>query len=273
MEILDQVRHLTFGVRDAFEIALVAYVLYRLLLLLRGTRTVQMLTGIVILVIVDAIAHVAHLTMIAYLLGLLFTYGVFVGAVIFQPELRQGLAHLGQSRVTRLLRGMGVNEVADEIADAVDRLRRAAIGAIIVIEREMALGEYVESGSALEAKVSADLLTTIFTPYSPLHDGAVIIRGDTVIGAGCILPLSQTPIADRSMGTRHRAALGMAEETDAVVVIVSEETGVVSMARDGRLIRDLTPSQVRDILAGRTPRPTVEHPAPDLPAGSTGIPS
>ncbi len=136
----------------------------------------------------------------------------------------------------------------------------------------MALGEYVESGSALEAKVSADLLTTIFTPYSPLHDGAVIIRGDTVIGAGCILPLSQTPIADRSMGTRHRAALGMAEETDAVVVIVSEETGQVSMARDGRLIRDLTPSQVRDILAGRTPRTPAERPAPNVPASSPGIP-
>jgi diadenylate cyclase len=257
------------GVRDGIEIAVVAYVLYRILLLIRGTRTVHMLIGVVILVVAYAVAWVTHLTMITYLLGLVFTYGVFAAVVIFQPELRQGLAHLGQARVTRLIRRMGVNEVADEIADAVDRLSRAGIGAIIAIEREMGLGEYIESGSALEAKVSADLLTTIFTPYSPLHDGAVIIRGDTVIGAACILPLSQLPIADRSLGTRHRAALGLAEETDALVIIVSEETAVVSLAADGQLDRGLTATQVRDILSGRAPRVTAER----LAAGGVPTPT
>jgi diadenylate cyclase len=244
-------RHLSFGVRDALEIGLVAYMLYRTLLLIHGTRAVQMLTGIVVVVIVYGIAWVTQLTMITYLLGLLFTYGVFAMIVIFQPELRQGLAQLGQSRVTRFMRRLGASQVAEEIVSTLERLSQSGIGAIIVVEREMALGEYVASGSALQAKVSADLLTTIFTPYSPLHDGAVIVRGDTVIGAGCILPLSQAEISDRTMGTRHRAALGLAEETDAMVLVVSEETSNISAAVDGRLTRSVSQTQIRDLLAGR----------------------
>ena len=131
---------------------------------------------------------------------------------------------------------------------------------------EMALGDYVESGSEMQAKVSADLLTTIFTPYSPLHDGAVILRGDTIIGAGCILPLSQAPLADRSLGTRHRAAIGLSQETDAVVIVVSEETSTISVALAGRLTRNLTPAQVRDLVSGRSSRNTAEHPVAQMPA-------
>jgi diadenylate cyclase len=251
---LAALHHVSFGFRDAIEIALVAYMLYRVLLLIHGTRAVQMLTGIVVLVVLYGLAWVMQLTMITYLLGLLFTYGAFAGVVIFQPELRQALAHLGQSRVTRLLRRMGESEVAEEVVAALERLSQSGIGAIIAVEREMALGEYVASGSALQAKVSADLLTTIFTPYSPLHDGAVIIRGDTVIGAGCILPLSQAQITDRTLGTRHRAALGLAEESDAIVFVVSEETATISSAVDGRLARSVSPGQIRDLMAGRRPR-------------------
>ena len=126
------------------------------------------------------------------------------------------------------------------------------MGAIVVVEREMGLGEYVESGSPLQAKVSSDLLATIFTPYSPLHDGAVIIRADTVIGAACILPLSQAQISDRSLGTRHRAALGLAEETDALVFVVSEETSTaISVAAEGRLILSVPIAQIRSLLEGR----------------------
>jgi diadenylate cyclase len=243
--------HVAFGWRDALEIGIVAYMLYRVLLLIHGTRAVQMLTGIVVLVVLYGVALVARFTMITYLLGLLFTYGAFAGVVIFQPELRQALAHLGQSRVTRFFRRMGASEVAEEIVAAMERLSQSGIGAIIAVEREMALGEYVQSGSPLQAKVSADLLTTIFTPYSPLHDGAVIVRGDTVIGAGCILPLSQAQITDRALGTRHRAALGLAEETDAIVLVVSEETSTLSVAVDGRLMRSATPAQIRDMLSGQ----------------------
>ncbi len=251
MPLPPELRHLTFGVRDALEIAIVAYVLYRVLLLIHGTRAVQMLTGIVVLVVVYALALVGHLTMIAYLLRVLFTYGALAGVIIFQPELRQALAHLGQSRLTRFLRRMGPSEVAEEVVEALERLSQSGMGAIVVVEREMGLGEYVESGSPLQAKVSADLLATIFTPYSPLHDGAVVIRADTVIGAACILPLSQAQISDRSLGTRHRAALGLAEETDALVFVVSEETSTISVAVEGRLIRSVPIAQIRSLLEGR----------------------
>jgi diadenylate cyclase len=264
--ILEQIRLLHPDFRDLIEIALVAYVLYRILLLFHGTRAVQMLLGVAVLILTYAVAWVFKLTMITYLLGLVFTYGAFAALIIFQPELRAALAHLGQSPVTRLFRRMEAGEVMEEIVAAVERLARSGIGAIIAIEREMPLGDFVQSGSPMEAKVSADLLATIFTPYSPLHDGAVIVRDDAIIGAGCILPLSQATLIDRSLGTRHRAALGLTEETDAVVIVVSEETSAISVAVGGRLWRGLTAPQIRDVLAGRTPRVTSEHPAIELRA-------
>jgi diadenylate cyclase len=259
MELLDQVRLLNFGWRDAVEIGLVAFVLYRLLLLMRGTRGVQMLGGIVVLCIGYGVAWALKLTTITYLLEIVFKYGGFVLLIVFQPELRAALAHLGQARVTHLFRRLEDEEVVEEIGDAVERLSRSSTGAIIVIERDVPLGDYVQTGSELNAKVSGDLLATIFTPYSPLHDGAVLIRGDTIIGASCILPLSQGPVADRSLGTRHRAAIGVAEETDALAIVVSEETGTISLASGAQLVRNLTPSQLREMLSGRLPRATTEQ--------------
>ena len=258
MDLLEHLRLLHFGWRDAVEIAVVAFVLYRLLLLLHGTRAVQMLLGIVVLCISYAAAWLLKLTTITSLLELIFKYGAFVVLIVFQPELRAALAHLGQSRVTRLFRRLEEGEVVDEIIDAVERLGRSSTGAIIVVERDVPLGDYVQTGTELSAKVSGDLLATIFTPYSPLHDGAVIVRGDTIIGAGAILPLSQAPVEDRSLGTRHRAALGLSEETDALVIVVSEETGVISLATQARLLRGLTPQGLREALSGRAPRTTSE---------------
>src|SRR6185369_4876704 len=162
-------------------------------------------------------------------------------------------------------------EVGDQVAEAVERLSRSGIGAIIAIEREVSLAEYVQSGSEMQAKVSADLLATIFTPYSPLHDGAVIVRGDTIVGAGCILPLSQTALIDRSLGTRHRAALGLSEETDALVVVVSEETAAMTVAVTGRLLRDVSSAQVRDLVAGRPIRDVISS-AVDSGGGGGGRP-
>jgi diadenylate cyclase len=266
MTVFDQIGLLEFGWRDAIEIAVVAFVIYRALLLLHGTRAVQILLGIIVLVFTYALALLLKLTMITYILGIVFTYGAFAAVVVFQPELRAGLARLGQSRITRFFRSMETSQVAEEIAGAVERLSRSGIGCIIAVEKEVALGDYVQSGVPMQAKVSADLLATIFTPYSPLHDGAVIIRGDSIIGAGCILPLSQQPLMDRQLGTRHRAALGLAEETDARVFVVSEETSTISMAHEGRLYRNLTPPQVRDLIAGRTPRTTAEYPIVQLQA-------
>lgn len=240
--------------RDIVEIAVVAYAFYRLLLLIQGTRALQMLFGIAVMVLAYAVAWALKLSMITYLLGLSFTYGIFAALIIFQPELRAALAQLGQTRVSALLRSLAPSDVADEIADAVERLSQRGTGALIAVERESGLGDYVESGTPMDATLSADLLMTIFTPYSPLHDGAVIVRGDRIIGAGCILPLSQRPLPDRSLGTRHRAALGLAEETDALVVVLSEETSTISVAHGEALERGLTPPQLRDILAGKGER-------------------
>ena len=267
MSIFDQFRFLNFGWRDLLEIAIVAYALYRALLLLHGTRAVQMLVGIMVIVFVYVAAWLAKLTVILTILNFIFSFAPIAAVVLFAPELRGALAHLGQSGVTRFFKRMDTSEVAEEVADAVERLSRSGIGAIIAIEREVGLNDYVQSGSQMQAKVSADLLTTIFTPYSPLHDGAVIIRGDTIIGAGCILPLTQARIDDRSLGTRHRAALGLSEESDALVIVVSEETATISVAALGTLERPLLASQVRDILSGKTARRvTAEQPAVGAPA-------
>ncbi|MEX2178730.1 MAG: diadenylate cyclase CdaA [Gemmatimonadaceae bacterium] len=229
--------------RDVLEIALVSFVIYRALLLFQRTRAVRILLGLVVLVTAYAAAYLLKLGMITYLLGLGFQYGAIALLIVFHPEIRSFLAHLGRTR--RFFSEMGSELVATEVAAAAERLSRTRVGGIIVIERQVRLDEYLTSGSEMQARVSADLLATIFTPYSPLHDGAVLIRGDTIIGAGCILPLSQASTLDRSLGTRHRAALGVAEETDAVVVVVSEETAAISFAAGARLWRNLTPAQVK----------------------------
>lgn len=250
---LAQLRLLHPGWRDVVQILLVAYVLYRVLLLFHGTRTLQILSGLGILLATYAAAWVLKLEMIRYVLSFVFQYGAIALLVVFAPELRAALAHLGQARFARLFRQMEQREVAEEIVEAVERLSRSGIGAIIAIEREVPLDAWAESGSPIEAKVSADLLTTIFTPYSPLHDGAVIVRGDTIIAAGCILPLSQKALSDRSLGTRHRAALGLSDESDALVIVVSEERSTVSIAERGRLLRDLSIGELRGVLTGHTP--------------------
>ncbi len=251
MNELAPLRMLHPGWRDLVEVLVVAYALYRVLRLFHGTRTLQIVSGMGMLLAIYTVAWILKLEMITYLLGFVFQYGAIALLVVFAPELRAALAHLGQARFAGLFRQMEQREVAEEIGEAIERLSRSGIGAIVAIEREVPLDAYSESGSPMQAKVSADLLTTIFTPYSPLHDGAVLIRGDTIIGAGCILPLSQAALVDRSLGTRHRAALGLSEETDALVVVVSEETAAITVAANGRLWREITPLQVRDLAAGK----------------------
>jgi diadenylate cyclase len=239
----EQLKLLHPGWRDFLEVAVVSYVLYRVLLLFHRTRAVRILLGLAVLVLSYGVASVLKLGMITYMLGLVFQYGAIALLIVFHPELRAALAHLGRSR--RFLPELGNESVAEEVAKAAERLSRLGAGGIIAIERQVRLDEYVPTGAEMQARVSADLLTTIFTPHSPLHDGAVIIRGDTIIGAGCILPLSQSSMLDRSLGTRHRAALGLSEETDAIVVVVSEESRVTSLAAHARLWRHLTPAQVK----------------------------
>ena len=244
------------GVRDIVEILIVAFLIYRLLLFLAGTKALQILLGLIFLVLVYFAAVIFRLDMITTLLGFGFTYGAFAAVVVFQPELRQALARMGGSRTIRLLTNTNDTAVADEIAEAVSRLARNGTGAIIAVEGEVPLNDYIESGTEMEAVATADLLATIFTPYSPLHDGAVIVRGNRILAAGSVLPLTQFPVTDKSLGTRHRAALGLSEETDAIVVVVSEETSKISIASRGLLSRGVTDAQVREALTGR-PKPAL----------------
>jgi diadenylate cyclase len=249
--------------RDFLEIAIVSLVLYRVLLLFQRTRAVRILLGLVVLVTIYLVAYVLKLNMITGLLGLVFQYGAIALLIVFHPELRAGLAHLGRTR--RFFPQLGDVAVAQEVSLAAERLSGMGVGAIIAVERQVRLDEYLASGSAMQARVSADLLVTIFTPYSPLHDGAVVIRGDTIIAAGCILPLSQAPALDRSLGTRHRAALGLSEDTDALVAVVSEETSSISVASQGRLWIDVTPQQLKSRIIG-APDPAPESPPIGLSA-------
>jgi diadenylate cyclase len=250
--LFEQLRFLIPGFWDIVEILIVAYVLYRLLLFLAGTRALQILMGLVVLGLVYFAALLLKFDMIATLLGLVFTYGAFAAVVVFQPELRHALSRVGRTRAIRFLTPTGAQTVTEEIVEAVSSLSRSGAGAIIAVEGDVSLNDYLESGKEMRATVSADLLTTIFTPYSPLHDGAVLVRGDEIIAASCVLPLTQFPVEDKSLGTRHRAALGLSEETDAVVIVVSEETSKISLAMRGLLHRGVTPQQLREVLAGRT---------------------
>ncbi len=255
--VLDYLGFLQVGWSDFIEIALVAWLIYRALILWAGTRAFQILFGLVVLMGVYALSRFLGFQLIEYILSTAFTYGAFALIVVFQPELRSALARLGRTRVLHMLSRLEEREqlVVDEIVKAAERLSKARIGAIIAIERELSLDEYIEKeGTVLQAKVSADLLVTIFTPRSPLHDGAVIVRGDEIVAAGVTLPLTQYPIGDRSLGTRHRAALGLSEETDAWVIVVSEETSQISLARRGVLRRGLRPDQLRARLAEDTDR-------------------
>ena len=244
---------LSFTWRDGVEVLIVAFLLYRLLRFLAGTRALQIVGGLLVLLAGWLVAALLKFTMVTYLLSALFTYGVFALAVVFQPELRQALARLGRARPLRMFGGRSSAATAEEIAEALVRMARGKVGAIVAVERAVSLDEVAASGTPIDGAISAELIQSIFTPPSPLHDGAVIVRGERLAAAGAILPLTQAPIPDRSLGTRHRAALGLSEETDALVFLVSEETGQLALALRGRLYRDLDHDQVRRALAYSQP--------------------
>lgn len=250
MSILEQFQFLRPGWTDLVEIVIVAFLLYRVLLILQRTRAMQIMLGVVLLTLLYGVARLLDLILIRALLETTFQYGAIAVLVVFQPELRSALARLGQSRMIRAFQRLEGSRVTEQVVEAVEQLSRARHGAIIAIEQEVGLGEYAETGTRIDASVTAEMLTTIFTPYSPLHDGAVLIQGDQIRTAGAILPLTQSSLRDRSLGTRHRAALGLCEETDAVVLVVSEETAQISVALTGRLERDVTVDRLREILDG-----------------------
>ena len=260
--------HIVPAWSDVFDIALTSYVVYVVLLLIRDTRAVQILQGIALLVGLRLVVQYFHLwTMFSILNGLLIAIGVAI-PVVFQPELRRALAQLGRTgfRDTRTVHhdAEAVAEVCDVLAHTAVALSRAGIGAIVVIERNTGLQEYAESGTALDAHISPELLTALFTPRTPLHDGAAIVRMDRIVAAGCVLPLSEEASAgDRRRGTRHRAALGITEQTDAVALVVSEETGAIAIVHDGHLTEHFETAAAVE----RALKTLIARPAPVRPAG------
>jgi diadenylate cyclase len=233
---------------DAIDILIVAALLYRLFALMRGTRAVHMFFGLIVLFALSVVAQWMNLIAVTWLISSLRTVWVIAFVIIFQPELRRVLAMLGQNRMLSRFVHVRESGAIPEIVKSVQHLADKRIGALIVLEKDMGLKNFAETGTPVDAKVTAELIGTIFTPPGPLHDGAVIIQNDRVVAAGCILPLSQDERLAPSLGTRHRAALGLSEETDALVIVVSEETGAIAYADGGKLYRKIDLVTLRNEL-------------------------
>ena len=238
----------TFNFKDLIDVVVIALILYYLFRLFRHSRAGQLVKGFVILMIVYGVANLAQLTMLTYILNSIFTYWAIIFVVVFQPELRLGLERLGRSN-KRLRSFMSasmqnpedvITRAIGDVADTCSVFSKSKTGALIVFERESLLGDIANTGTYLNSDVSPALLGNIFFNKAPLHDGATIIRDGKVLAAGCILPLTNSLNVSQSLGTRHRAAIGLTEESDAVVVVVSEETGSISVALNGNLTRDYT---------------------------------
>ncbi len=238
----------TISLRDLIDIAIVAFIFYRLLLLLRGTRGVQMTFGIVVLVLFYFVTRLYRLTTVEWLFGNVLTYVVFGIIVLYQNEIRRGLAGIGRTPFLTRYRRDPAQEGFEEIILAATTLASKKIGALVVIERDIGLRNYAESGIKLDSLLTYDLLVTIFSPNTPLHDGAVIVQRNRIVAAACFLPLTLDPYLSKELGTRHRAAIGITEETDAVAVVVSEETGIISAAIGGEIIRNLDAAGLRNVL-------------------------
>ncbi len=231
---------------DVLDIALVSFLIYELLLLIRGTRAAQMASSAVFLIGLYFLSQWLQLETVNWVIRNLAAYVVFAIIVLFQADIRRALAHFGRAPFFRYFeRSASAEETMEELVIAMATLAARHTGAIVVIERQIGLRNYIEGGIPLDAMVTYDLLATIFQPGSPLHDGAVIIQGDRVAAAACFLPLSVNPRVSRDLGTRHRAALGITEENDAVGIVVSEETGTISLVINGDLERGLSAEALR----------------------------
>ncbi|NOY63898.1 MAG: TIGR00159 family protein [Nitrospirae bacterium] len=240
------VRHLRW--QDLLDILIVAFIIYRLLLIIKGTRAVQMLIGLGVLLVVLLISDILRLHTLYWIIQSFWAQVVLALIILFQPEIRKALAHMGETPFFQPLASASELKSFDEIVRAAISLASRKIGALIVIEREDSLNDFVEIGTPLDAKVTKEILLSIFHPTSPIHDGAVIIREERIVAAGCFLPITLRSDLDRSLGTRHRAAIAITEETDAVVIIISEEKGLISIAYEGKLEGPMDMGTLRDVL-------------------------
>ena len=236
------------GVRSALDILIIAILIYYLLKLLRGTRAVQMLVAIGLLMLFYRGARWARLEMVEWLLTTMLPYLAITLIILFQPEIRRALSRFGRNLSLMKFASGNPKDSHDDIVMAAEYFSQNRIGSLMVVERQAGLRTYIESGIPLDAKLSYDLLLSIFRPGSPLHDGAVIVEGSRVAAAGCFLPLSLNPLISKQLGTRHRAGIGITEDSDAVVVLVSEETGSISLASGGAIDTNLTPEELGDRL-------------------------
>ena len=242
----------SIGLNDIVDILIVSFICYKLIGFIRDTRAQQLVKGMLVLVVTFFLSDILDLYALNWILRGTMSIGIIALVVIFQPELRRGLEYMGRSKIVKAPFGQLDKEKAkaltDEFVKAVDEFSRTKTGALIVLERETALSEFAETGTVVNADISAQLLGNIFYEGAPLHDGAAIIRGDKVFAAGCVLPLTENKNLNKSLGTRHRAGIGITENSDAISLIVSEETGIISMAVNGKLTRFLDTKNVEKTL-------------------------
>ncbi|MDA3128469.1 diadenylate cyclase CdaA [Aliibacillus thermotolerans] len=233
------------------DIALVAYVIYKLITVIRGTRAVQLLKGITVILIVWFLSSFFGLRTLQWLMSQTVTYGLLAIIIIFQPELRRALEQLGRGRFftrSTTVEEKNTVQMIEAMMKAVKYMAKRRIGALISIEKETGMNDYVETGIQMNAKVSTELLINIFIPNTPLHDGAVIMRNNQITAAACYLPLSENPFISKELGTRHRAALGISEVTDSLTIVISEETGNISVAKNGDLHRAIDEETLKAML-------------------------
>jgi diadenylate cyclase len=252
---------------DVLDILIVAFLVYQLLQFIRGTHAVQMALGGMVLVLVYFVSQWFNLEAVNWLLRTFMPYVVFGIIVVFQAEIRKVLAHLGKPPLLGAFSKQRTEEVIDEVVLASTSLAAQRTGAIVVLEREMGLRAYIETGIGLDALLTYDLLISIFNPGTPLHDGAVIVQGNRIAAAACFLPLTVNPELSRQLGSRHRAAIGVTEDTDAVAVVVSEETGTISVVVGGRIRRDLDGRSLKWALLEALDVQEVPTPREDAPQG------
>ncbi|MBS4210016.1 diadenylate cyclase CdaA [Bacillus sp. FJAT-50079] len=233
------------------DIFLVWFVIYKLIMLIRGTKAVQLLKGIFVIIIIWFLSDFFHLNTLGMMMETVITWGFLAIIIIFQPELRRTLEQLGRGKIfarTSIHEDEERKQRVDSIVEAVAYMAKRRIGALISVERETGMGDYIETGIPLHSNLTPELLINIFIPNTPLHDGAVIIQKNQIAAAACYLPLSESPFISKELGTRHRAALGISEVTDSLTIIVSEETGHVSVTQNGELYRDLSNDEFEKLL-------------------------
>ena len=245
---LFKVGFLPITIIDVIDIFIVSAIIYKLYQFLKGGVAIRMFIGLLLILLFSVFGDLMNMRALSWMMSSLKTVWVLAFVIVFQPELRRLLIYLGQNRIIRQLVRVGELRFIDQIVNATLDLSKKNYGALIVLAKDMGLKSILESGIAMQAKLSEQLISSVFNPRSPLHDGAVVIQNDIILAAKCLLPLSQNPEVDPSLGTRHRAALGLSEQSDAFIIIVSEETGMVSYAENGKLVRGLTENILRKKL-------------------------